>query len=161
MAIQIVATFSLCILIWLGIPNLNLECIRLALLQYHQDTGMRPMLYVMVDNASDNKSRFMLGGLGSLVLHDYITGVEVAMLPVGHTHEDIDQTFRVIANALIRAGFVGTIDQYMEIIASAWEGERQYVKCLSAVHDYRSWLIGNVWETSATKDDDVNMLRQD
>ena len=74
-----------------GDSNLNLECIRLALRQHFGDAGLPPNLYVVVDNASDNKSRFVIGGLGWLVVHDYVNEVELTMLPVGHTHEDIDQ----------------------------------------------------------------------
>ena len=70
----------------------------------------------------------------------------------------VDQAFRVIANALIRAGFVGTIPQYMEIIASAWDGERQHVQLMSAVHNYAAWVKGVVWETSHKKDTTVNSL---
>ena len=74
-----------------GDSNLNLECIRLALVQFCKETGFRPNLYVMVDNASDNKSRYTLGTLSWLVAQMYLNQVEVVMLPVGHTHEDIDQ----------------------------------------------------------------------
>jgi hypothetical protein len=68
------------------------------------------------------------------------------------------KAFRVIANALIRASFVGTIDNYVDIIAAAWDGERQYVQVLSAVHDYAAWLKGTVWQTSHSSDKDVNSL---
>jgi len=92
------------------------------------------------------------------VAQGLVNQVEVAMLPVGHTHEDIDQAFRIIANALIRAGFLGTVDQYVEIIATAWTGERQHVQVLSAVHNFSSWLKGVVWETSHSSDTSVNSL---
>ena len=74
-----------------GDSNLNIECIRRALMLYCNETGLRPNLYVMVDNASDNKSRFVFGALAFLVADKRVSQVEVAMLPVGHTHEDIDQ----------------------------------------------------------------------
>ena len=70
----------------------------------------------------------------------------------------VDQAFRIIANALIRAGFVSTIEQYVELIATAWTGERQHVQVISAVHDYAKWLTGVVWETSHKKDDTINSL---
>jgi len=144
-----------------GDSNLNLECIRLALVADSKITGncMRVNLGVWLDNASDNKSRFTVSGLAWLVGQAIVNQVEVAMLPVGHTHEDIDQAFRVIANALIRASFVGTIDQYIEIIATAWTGERQHVEVVSAVHDYTSWVKGSVWETSHSSDPSVNSLK--
>lgn len=77
-----------------GDSNLNLECIRLALLADRKHGTLRPNLLVMVDNASDNKSRFTIGGLAWLVAQGLVNQVEVAMLPVGHTHEDIDQVHK-------------------------------------------------------------------
>ena len=76
-----------------GDSNLNIECIRRALVLYYEELGtcLRPNLYVQVDNASDNKSRFVFGTLAWMVLKDLVRQVEVVMLPVGHTHEDIDQ----------------------------------------------------------------------
>ena len=84
-----------------GDSNLNLECIRLALLADRKHTGnaMPPQVLIMVDNASDNKSRFTVGGLAWLVSEGIVNQVEIAMLPVGHTHEDIDQV-RIITFAL-------------------------------------------------------------
>lgn len=49
-----------------GDSNLNMECIRLALEQYRKDMNLpnlRPTLYLLFDNASDNKSRFTFGSL--------------------------------------------------------------------------------------------------
>lgn len=70
------------------------------------------------------------------------------------------QAFRVIAEALRSAGFVGTIPQYLDIIATAWKGERQHVELVSAVFDYTSWVKGLVWETNFKKDATANVLRQ-
>ena len=74
---------------------------------------------LQVDNASDNKSRFVLGSLhavamccfqpftcliarltcvwarGWLVKQGIVNQVEMVMLPVGHTHEDIDQVYQL------------------------------------------------------------------
>ena len=67
------------------------------------------MTRMQVDNASDNKNRWVLAMLGWLVLNDYVGSIELCMLMVGHTHEDIDQMFRVIAEALRNAKFIPTI----------------------------------------------------
>jgi hypothetical protein len=70
-----------------GDSNLNLECIRMALVQFAKDTGfvLRPNLYIQIDNASDNKSRFVFGALATMVLNGLVNQVELVMLPVGHT----------------------------------------------------------------------------
>jgi hypothetical protein len=146
-----------------GDSNLNLECIRMALVQFAKDTGfvLRPNLYIQIDNASDNKSRFVFGALATMVLNGLVNQVELVMLPVGHTHEDIDQAFRVISEALARAGFIETLEHYIEVISTAWQGEeRQYVQVVSAVHNYKDWVTGLVWETSFSSKHDVNTLAQ-
>lgn len=137
-----------------GDSSLNVECIRRALVLYRNEMGrgLPPNLYLQLDSAADNKSRFVLGTLGWLVLQDLFHQVEVVMLPVGHTHEDIDQAFRVISEALDAAGFIGTLDDYLHIIRTAWAGETQHVEILSAVHDYKAWMQGHIWETEFKKD---------
>ena len=46
-----------------------------------------PKLYLQLDNASDNKSRYIIGMMGWLVEHNYVDQVEIVFLMVGHTHE--------------------------------------------------------------------------
>ena len=143
-----------------GDSNLNMECIRLALVQYSKDfPGLPPNLYVQFDSASDNKSRFTMGSLAWLVENNYFHQVESVMLPVGHTHEDIDQAFRVISEALDRVGFVETLEKYMNVIRHAWAGETQHVELLPVVHDFISWQKGYVWETDFKAKEDVNTLK--
>jgi hypothetical protein len=43
------------------------------------------------------KSRFMMGFAGMLLLSSDIRSIIISFLPVGHTHEDIDQIFSRIA----------------------------------------------------------------
>jgi hypothetical protein len=139
--------------------------------------------------------------LASLILSGLFSEIEIVMLPVGHTHENIDQArkpkaaaatvpppppppcghtagerargavlcgllpfpvpaqaFRVISEALNEAGFVATLEQYVQIIRAAWKDEEQYVQILEAVFDYKTWVSGVVWETQFQKEDDANAL---
>jgi hypothetical protein len=51
-------------------------------------------LYLQLDNtARQNKSKYLFSYLGWLVQTCQATEVIVSFLPVGHTHEDIDQLF--------------------------------------------------------------------
>ena len=53
-----------------------------------------PTFYVQVDNCSrENKNRYAMSYLEFLVARNVFDVVEVSFLPVGHTHEDIDQAF--------------------------------------------------------------------
>jgi hypothetical protein len=51
-------------------------------------------LYLQLDNTSkQNKNRYVFAFLAWLVVLGLLTDVLVSFLPVGHTHEDIDQMF--------------------------------------------------------------------
>lgn len=91
-----------------GDANLNLECLRRALLR-HIQTTFREELHLQFDNAKDNKCKYVFGLLGWLVLNSKVKRITVAMLPTGHTHEDIDAMFRQIADELRRLQFIGTM----------------------------------------------------
>ncbi len=51
-------------------------------------------LYIQVDNCTkENKNRYLFSYVESLIRWKLFEEIEVAFLPVGHTHEDIDQCF--------------------------------------------------------------------
>jgi len=47
---------------------------------------------------------------------------------------------------LQKAGFIETIEDYLDVIANAWKGQKQHVHLVSAVFDYSAWVSGSVWE---------------
>ena len=59
-----------------------------------------PTLYLQFDNASDNKCKAMLAFCAALVEMGCFEKIKINFLIVGHTHEDIDQYFSVIARKL-------------------------------------------------------------
>ena len=53
-----------------------------------------PTLYIQLDNSGrENKNRYQIAYLECLVAWGVFKNIEVSFLPVGHTHEDIDQVF--------------------------------------------------------------------
>ena len=57
-----------------------------------------PVLKLQLDNTTKtNKGQFLYGYLAMLVEYGVFQEIEVSFLPVGHTHEDIDQFFSRIA----------------------------------------------------------------
>ena len=53
-----------------------------------------PILLLQLDNTSkQNKGKYLFAFLALLVHHGVFTKILVSLLPVGHTHEDIDQMF--------------------------------------------------------------------
>ena len=55
-------------------------------------------LVIQMDNTwQENKNQMMFAFLGSLVESGVVKDVRLNFLPVGHTHEDIDQMFSCFA----------------------------------------------------------------
>eukprot|EP00965_Chrysotila_dentata_P005871 193158-Pleurochrysis_carterae.AAC.1 len=50
-----------------------------------------------LDNAGDNKSRWVIGFFGWLIKLAFVKEVRLSMMMVGHTHEDIDAVFRRVS----------------------------------------------------------------
>jgi hypothetical protein len=75
--------------------NVTIQAIHHALARKLERDGKLPStLYLQLDNTSKQcKGRFMLGWLGYLVLIGRFRTIVLSFLPVGHTHEDIDQIF--------------------------------------------------------------------
>ena len=65
-----------------------------------RDGVLPPVLYLQLDNASDNKSKAMIAFCHCLVARGIFRKLKTGFLLVGHTHEDIDQYFSVIARKL-------------------------------------------------------------
>lgn len=72
-----------------------MDCLHLVLKRVLDKEGaLPPVLFLQLDNTSKQcKSRHMLGFLGILVHLGVHQDVWLSFLPVGHTHEDIDQFF--------------------------------------------------------------------
>ena len=60
------------------------------------------MLYLQLDNAADNKNRYLLAFCALLVHTNVFRKVKISFLMVGHTHEDVEQVFSRISVALGR-----------------------------------------------------------
>ena len=74
--------------------NHVIEAIHRFLKSKRLEGPLPPKLFVQLDNCSrENKNRFVMGYCEMLVALSVFESVEVGFLPVGHTHEDIDQAF--------------------------------------------------------------------
>ena len=61
------------------------------------------------------------------------------MLPLGHTHDDIDAFWRFVADAHRARGVIRTIDEF-ESAARTCLQEEVYVEQISWVYDYQEWF---------------------
>jgi hypothetical protein len=77
----------------------NLACTTLmhALCVYqnhHPEEGLPSALEMLVDGGSENVNKTFMGVMAWLVTKDVIQTVDVYRLPVGHTHNGLDQRFQ-------------------------------------------------------------------
>jgi hypothetical protein len=81
--------------------NVIIEALHHVLLHQKLFGELPRNLYVQLDNTSkQNKNKFLIGWLACLVQWGLFDSIFISFLPVGHTHEDIDQMFSCIARAL-------------------------------------------------------------
>ena len=88
-----------------GGANLMIEILRRTLLDLETCQTLptrNSILYLQLDNCSDNKNKVLFGFLADLVDRLVFDKVHVGFLMVGHTHEDIDQFFSIISAWLKR-----------------------------------------------------------
>jgi hypothetical protein len=134
-----------------GITNSNytIECIARTL-SHEADLRMRSeesrwprKLYLQMDNAtSTNKNRYVFAYLSYLVQEGIFESIDVNFLPVGHTHEDIDQLFSVI-NRRMRLRDAYTFPQWKEEVFQCFcsQSERiSVIEYITGVRDYIKWI---------------------
>jgi hypothetical protein len=75
--------------------NVTIQAIHDSLADKLARDGKLPStLYIQLDNTSKQcKGRYMIGWLGYLIKMGVFKNIVLSFLPVGHTHEDIDQIF--------------------------------------------------------------------
>ena len=72
-----------------GGANLVVECLRQVLVDLQRVSPLPSVLYLQVDNCSENKNRTLFGFLDYLVHRKIFRKVKIGFLMTGHTHEDI------------------------------------------------------------------------
>lgn len=104
-------------------------------LKFQEEGALPPTMYVQFDNCSrENKNKFFLSYLESLVARGVFLEVQVSFLPVGHTHEDIDQAFSVVARHL-KTKDAHTMTELIQDIKHSW-GKESLVAQMKNVVNY-------------------------
>jgi len=131
--------------------NWTIQCLstaldRLRTLPQYETTGLPKTLFLQLDNCSgENKNKYVFSFLSELVHNGTFDSIVVSFLPVGHTHEDIDQMFSVIAKALDKGCFSLTLDQFdAQLISILKTNDKKYgepeVIRLRGVGDFKALL---------------------
>lgn len=130
-----------------GGANLICEVLRRVLLDLDARNELpteKPTLYLQIDNCGENKNKTLFGFLTHLVKKNIFHKIKAGFLMVGHTHEDIDQMFSVIATFLKRESVICPDRQSLfQAIKDAFADESQKpevfsLSCLD-VFDYTKY----------------------
>lgn len=101
------------------------------------------VLYLQLDNTtSENKNKYVFAYLSSLIQKGVFREIHVNFLPVGHTHEDIDQFFSQFAHRM-RAVDCFTYEDAVKVLQKCHDPTHQVLEetdYLFALHEWRSWI---------------------
>ena len=126
-----------------------------------------PRLVIQMDNtAKDNKNHNLLGFASMLLSGGYFQEIEAHFLPVGHTHQEIDQSFSLVSKAIKQQGALD-LEDLMAVAGGAWrdleyvggKGKRHVL--LDAVQDYRRAFRHNAASKPAVGDGSVGVDADD
>ena len=131
-----------------GGSNFTIECIlrtlrKLSEENYAAEGGkLPPKLYMQLDNCSgDNKNYAILAFCNFLVDQGVFEQVEVGFLPVGHTHEDIDQGFSVLSRHLRKVDCL-SFSSFVKEDRAAFNNplKKPHVVLVNVKRDFKSWI---------------------
>ena len=98
-------------------------------------------LYLQVDVGSENKNKWMISYLSLLIEIGMFDLIKMSFLPVGHTHEDIDQVFLRIAVHLNRHDAID-MDEFIHAVEESFvkDETKPEVSIIGAAFDFKNFL---------------------
>jgi general stress protein 26 len=125
--------------------NSTIQCLWEVIVDQYFANGKKlpNVLFLQLDNTTkQNKGRFLMAFLALLVHHGVFERIYVCFLPVGHTHEDIDQMFSRFAIAL-RGRNMLSRDDMTRVLEKGYTfegGTASIVKHWDRLGNIRDWL---------------------
>ena len=123
--------------------NVTIEVLQRVLIEIEDKKGRLPSkLYLQMDNCvRENKNKFVIGYLSWLVQRGVFQEIQLSFLPVGHTHEDIDQMFSRIAVRLRQRNAVDQVELF-SIVTESFEKYGVQPECreLTTVANISEWI---------------------
>ena len=141
--------------------NVTIQALWDTIVQVHLNEGKLPNhLLLQLDNTTKScKGRYVLAFLALLVEYGIFKRVTLSFLPVGHTHEDIDQFFSCIAKILRQSDAHSRIAlaRCVKKSFSKW-GVEPVVTHWSSVANISGWL--DTGSKLPTKYEDITAFHQ-
>ena len=120
--------------------NLSLTCLHDTLMD-ELANDPADTLYVQVDGGPENKNQWMIAYFVLLISLGIFKKIKMCFLPVGHTHEDIDQGFSCIARYLRRVNAY-TFAQLVKHVQDSFKKEEKppQVFQVGQVFDWKAYV---------------------
>jgi hypothetical protein len=103
---------------------------------YNSVSNHPSILFVQMDNGSENKNRWMFGFLSMLVFWKWFDEINLFFLQPGHTHEDIDQLFSTISMHL-DCTTIGSYPSLLSSLPKSWKNITP--PSISTIPAYMNW----------------------
>ena len=107
---------------------------------------MLPVWHVQLDNASDNKSRWILGFFAWCIKRGWVREVRLSMMMVGHTHEDIDAMFKLVVELWRRKRRVLSPADFAALLKESVPSAMVH-PFVEYVHDWASFFADCVYDS--------------
>lgn len=131
--------------------NTTIQALWDTICDIYQKEGKLPKtLYLQLDNTTKQcKGRYVFGFLGLLVYMAVFDKVIVGFLPVGHTHEDIDQFFSRIAMFMRKHGAM-TREEFGVCVQNSYtkNGMSPIVRHWDSVANISDWMKSRIGDMS-------------
>ena len=93
-----------------------------------------PTLYLQVDNCGENKNKVLFAFLMDLVKRSIFSKVKIGFLMAGHSHEDLDAFFSIIAPKMRSGMICADLESFCASVESAFaENDRLSLVFLNEV----------------------------
>lgn len=106
---------------WKHDTNLTIHLLMKTLVRVLETTGrLPPILYLQMDNCwRENKNQYLMTFLSLLLKLKVFVKIKLNFDLVGHTHEDIDQMFKVL-NEYLKRGDIPTFERLLELVQNGF-----------------------------------------
>jgi hypothetical protein len=94
-----------------------------------------------IDGGSENANKTIIGFCELLIANGIIKTIVLSRLPVGHTHEDIDQAFGVLSK-YCQGKPIWSPQDYKTVSEEAFSKNKLKAKMIDIhmVHDFTDWI---------------------
>jgi hypothetical protein len=128
-------------------PNVTIEVLQRVLTDLSDESGgpLPKKLCLQMDNCvRENKNQALFAYLGWLVQRKVFASIEVSFLPVGHTHEDIDQVWSR-TSIQMKVNNVCCEEELFAVIKAAFHHCGLQARCgsIKSVANLKGWLLSH------------------